>query len=342
MKKSILMIFFPFIIAITTRGQNVSYNTNTVPISGNNNSAFGFKALNNTTTGTHNVAIGYSALNSVTEGAFNTAIGFSALRYNTTGSSNTAIGSGALQISTTGNYNTANGWGTLLFNTTGHDNTAIGALALRGNTTGIYNTANGADALRNNSLGSFNVAIGALALRVNISGNNNVALGDSAGYKSLGNGNIFMGKRAGYFETGSNKFYLGNDSNKTIIYGDLATGQLLLGSMQPTGYTFKGTRTLNVFGGIIADSVRVAPSSDWADYVFADNYQLKSLCELETFIKINKHLPNIPSAKEVAVNGIELGDMNAKLLAKVEELTLYLLQQQKEIDELKKLIKKLY
>ncbi len=60
------------------------------------------------------------------------------------------------------------------------------------------------------------------------------------------------------------------------------------------------------------------------------------LAELKYFIKTNKHLPNIPSAKEVADNGIELGAMNAKLLEKIEELTLYILQQQKENDSMRK------
>jgi hypothetical protein len=72
-------------------------------------------------------------------------------------------------------------------------------------------------------------------------------------------------------------------------------------------------------------------SSGWADYVFAEDYTLKPLEELSSFIKTNKHLPNIPTAKEVEINGIELGEMNAKLLEKVEELSLYIIQQIKEI-----------
>ncbi len=90
-----------------------------------------------------------------------------------------------------------------------------------------------------------------------------------------------------------------------------------MGNTKPTGYVFKGTRTLNVLGGIIADSVRVALSSGWSDHVFADDYPLKPLKELDQFIKTNKHLPNIPSASEVERNGIELGNMNAKFLEKI-------------------------
>lgn len=73
----------------------------------------------------------------------------------------------------------------------------------------------------------------------------------------------------------------------------------------------------------------------WPDYVFGDDYQLKSLNEVEAFIKENKHLPGIPSENEVLSNGIELGNMNKLLLEKVEELTLYVIELQKEVNKLK-------
>ncbi len=121
----------------------------------------------------------------------------------------------------------------------------------------------------------------------------------------------------------------------------MSTGQLLFGNKQPFGYAFKGTRTLNVIGGILTDSVRAALVGDWADYVFADNYNLRPLPEVEQFIQSNKHLPGIPSADEVSKSGINLAEMNAKLLEKVEELTLYLLQQQKQLDQQQKQIDQL-
>jgi len=73
----------------------------------------------------------------------------------------------------------------------------------------------------------------------------------------------------------------------------------------------------------------------WYDHVFEPDYNLRSLSELEQFVKENHHLPEIPSAKEVKENGIELGEMQGKLLLKIEELTLYILDLQKQIDELK-------
>ena len=73
----------------------------------------------------------------------------------------------------------------------------------------------------------------------------------------------------------------------------------------------------------------------WPDYVFETDYPLMNLQETEQYIKENKHLPNVPSAAEVEANGVNLGDMQGKLLLKIEELTLYILDLQKQIDELK-------
>ncbi len=74
--------------------------------------------------------------------------------------------------------------------------------------------------------------------------------------------------------------------------------------------------------------------------MYAQTQWLQSLDEIESFVKKNKHLPNIPSASEVANNGIEVGVLQAKLLQKIEELTLHLIQLKKENEEIKKLINK--
>ena len=74
----------------------------------------------------------------------------------------------------------------------------------------------------------------------------------------------------------------------------------------------------------------------WPDYVFANDYHLQPLEKVEEFINQNNHLPEIPSEAEVLENGINLGEMDAKLLQKIEELTLYLIEQNKEIQSLKK------
>ena len=89
---------------------------------------------------------------------------------------------------------------------------------------------------------------------------------------------------------------------------------------------------LSVNGSIRAKEVVV--ETGWADFVFEKDYQLKSLTEVENFIKINKHLPEVPSAKEVEENGVTLGKMNAVLLQKIEELTLYMIALKKQNDVL--------
>jgi len=96
-----------------------------------------------------------------------------------------------------------------------------------------------------------------------------------------------------------------------------------------------GTETpsnkLDVNGTIRAKEVKV--ESGWADYVFDKAYNLQELSEVESFISEHKHLPEIPDAKEVEKNGVNLGEMNALLLKKIEELTLYSIDQNKNLKE---------
>jgi hypothetical protein len=82
----------------------------------------------------------------------------------------------------------------------------------------------------------------------------------------------------------------------------------------------------------------VALVTDWADYVFDKKYPLLPLKEVGTFIEKNGHLPNIPTTEEMRVNGLNVAEMDKKLLEKIEELTLYILQQQKQIEDQKKLM----
>ncbi len=93
--------------------------------------------------------------------------------------------------------------------------------------------------------------------------------------------------------------------------------------------------------GIIHASSYTAENPPWADFVFDESYNLLKLEDVEKFIKENKHLPEVPSEKEVSRNGVDLVDMNAKLLQKVEELTLYLIQQNKKINDLQEQITEL-
>lgn len=105
----------------------------------------------------------------------------------------------------------------------------------------------------------------------------------------------------------------------------------ILGTDTWAGY-FEGR--VGVVGDIIAEEVNVQLYEDWADYVFDDTYELMPLKELESFIELFKHLPGIPNKVEVQKNGINLGVMNKRLVEKIEELTLYIIELEKRISTL--------
>ncbi|MEN7547530.1 hypothetical protein AAG747_06405 [Rapidithrix thailandica] len=127
-----------------------------------------------------------------------------------------------------------------------------------------------------------------------------------------------------YYE--GNNIYFGQNGNHahSIFTKD---GRLGLGDLYPP-QDYK----LSVYGKIICEEVVVQLHANWPDYVFSDSYKLRSLEETETFIKTHGHLPEIPSAKKVKEEGITVGEMNRKLLQKVEELTLYLIEQNKKLE----------
>ena len=87
-------------------------------------------------------------------------------------------------------------------------------------------------------------------------------------------------------------------------------------------------------GNIGAKDV-IVTNTGWADYVFRPDYPLRPLSEVSAYIQTNRHLPDIPTEAEVKEKGVSLGDMQAKLLAKVEELTLHLIQQERDNQELR-------
>lgn len=97
---------------------------------------------------------------------------------------------------------------------------------------------------------------------------------------------------------------------------------------------------LEVNGQIHARSVKI-DVKNWADFVFEEGYDLPRLGEIEYYINQEGHLPGVPSTEEVQSNGVQVGDMQRILLQKVEELTLYLIEQNKEIESLKKEVKRL-
>ncbi|QKJ31065.1 hypothetical protein HQ865_15315 [Mucilaginibacter mali] len=108
-----------------------------------------------------------------------------------------------------------------------------------------------------------------------------------------------------------------------------ANGNVGIGTTNAQGYK------LAVNGNVIAEEIKVKLHTNWPDYVFKPVYKLPPLSEVKQYIDKNQHLPEIPTAAEMTQNGIDLGDMNTKLLKKVEELTLYMIEKDKEITELK-------
>jgi len=128
------------------------------------------------------------------------------------------------------------------------------------------------------------------------------------------------------------------------LYSNNVTGDILFASIPSTGGMGKEISDTQVKNniklqltsdGILKAKDVLVATTDMPDFVFEKDYPLMSLQETELFIEQNKHLPNIPSAAEVEENGLNLGEMQGKLLQKIEELTLYILDLQKQIDELK-------
>ena len=124
---------------------------------------------------------------------------------------------------------------------------------------------------------------------------------------------------------GSKPLHINELGNNTIL--NLSGGNVGIGT------TEIGTHKLAVEGTIGAREIKVEADT-WSDFVFNDNYKLKALEEVESFIEENNHLPDVPSEKEVLEKGIALGEMKAKLLQKIEELTLYVIDINKRVKSL--------
>ncbi len=127
-------------------------------------------------------------------------------------------------------------------------------------------------------------------------------------------------------ESTHNLFLITGYSPKMAI---LTNGNVLIGKTTQLNTEFK----LDVDGKIRANEIVV--NTTGADFVFDPSYKLRTLSELETFIRTNKHLPDIAPAKDMQENGVSAGEMQAKLLQKVEELTLYVIEQSKLMEALK-------
>jgi hypothetical protein len=134
--------------------------------------------------------------------------------------------------------------------------------------------------------------------------------------------------------TNGNRVVTMNSSNIWFKSLDTETnGKIYIGS-NATYPSTTGNYRLFVEGGILTEKVKVSlrSSANWADYVFDENYKLMPLKEVSKYVSENKHLPGVDSAKEIAENGLDLAAMQSKHMEKIEELTLYIIEQDKKIE----------
>jgi hypothetical protein len=150
------------------------------------------------------------------------------------------------------------------------------------------------------------------------------AAGGSAGWALTGNGSLTAGNFIG--TTDANPVIFKANNSEVIRIG--ANGNVGIGTDVITKLDYK----LYVEGNIRTRKVRVDQGS-WADYVFEKDYNLLPLSEVEKYIQEHRHLPEVPSAAEVAKAGVDLGDHQVVLLKKIEELTLYIIEQNKMLQQ---------
>ena len=206
---------------------------------------------------------------------------------------------------------------------------------------GIALTNNGNSVYINGNINSNNTA--QLAIYANSSstdgsfiylwGNENTYTYKSGSVDLVSRGVSGHGIRFANYNTSTNSWV-----DNVVIYKD---GKMVIGT--PTAWGYDGTTTpgdykLYVEKGILTEKVKVAikTTASWSDYVFKKGYELMPLNSLEKYVNTNFHLPEVPSAEQVVKEGIDLGNMDSKLLAKVEELTLYIIELNKKIEQLQK------
>lgn len=131
-----------------------------------------------------------------------------------------------------------------------------------------------------------------------------------------------------------NTISLGTQGDMPIAIFTNGANRMFISSAGNVGIgTDNPTYKLSVNGNIRSKEVVV--EAGWADYVFANDYKLKTLDEVENFIRQHHHLPNIPSAEEIEKNGLHIGDVQKRMMEKIEELTLYVIDLKKEMEMLK-------
>jgi hypothetical protein len=155
-------------------------------------------------------------------------------------------------------------------------------------------------------------------------------------FRTVGGGNTIFSFFQAFSSSDTRKIIFAREDASVMEVS--ASGKVKIGDVATPG-----DYRLYVEKGILTEKVRVAvsTSSSWADYVFDKSYRLPTLSYVEKYIKANKHLPNVPSAQDVVKDGIDIMQMQSKLLEKIEELTLYMIEANKKTQELEAEVKKL-
>jgi hypothetical protein len=338
----------------------LGYNSGRSNKSGGYNVFIGLAAGLNNQAGGSNVFLGSYSGASNNTGNYNLFIGNSAGESNNSGTGNTFIGDGSGRGNTSGNRNVYIGQYTgYSASATNSDNVFIGYGAGNANNQIVNGIAIGANAqvTASNSLilgNGVNVGIGTSApnnkleivsntgntsgLRLtNLKSNSPVTITTTKYLTVDANGDVVLGSASGSGRiTADDMNWIVEGSHlKNANIGGVVIGPGVQNT--PVGYR------LYVSDGILTEKVKVAVKStdDWSDRVFEDSYRLRTLSQVERFISKNKHLPGVPSAQEVVEKGVDVGQMQAKLLEKVEELTLYVIDLKKENEKLRKRSKEL-
>lgn len=330
MKRVLNILCLVCTTTLFTYAQSTSFSANDNNITGNQTVAIGFGTA---TTPNFSIFLGYKSGENAA-GVSNVCIGRQSGGY-ALGSNNTYIGTSAGAISE-GSHNVVvgNSAGTQMGNNATH-NLIFGYEAGDENE-GTSNVMIGQGCAPNNR-GNENIFIGNYVSSSN-QGDYNVYVGKAAAENNSGSRNVFLGHNAGQQASGlSDKLIIENSNAVTpLIYGDFSGNKVGINTTNmpnTIGGQSISDYSLYVEGGLLSDEVRVRTT--WADYVFKEDYNLKSISELDNFIIKNGHLPNCPSEEQVNVEGIEIGDITRIQQEKIEELTLYLIEQHKLIQELK-------
>ncbi|GAB3507199.1 hypothetical protein GCM10027341_41350 [Spirosoma knui] len=340
-------------------GVDVGYFNTT----GSNNAFIGYSAGFSNTTGNNNTFVGGQSGLSNTTGLNNAFVGTSAGYSNTTGRNNTYVGDKAGRNNQLGNMNTFLG-PQAGFSAQADSNTFVGYQAGYSTTTGQGNTFFGILSGKGNMTGSRNTFVGNQAGPATSYGSDNVYIGYSSGQHDRGSRNTFLGYQTGVALTENaqplrNATAIGAGASvavsDAVVLGNKAN--VGIGTSSPTARLHVESGQPNESGLRLADLTAYSPVTqasdafltvdeqgyvrkaryqlkintvnEWSDNVFSSTYRLAPLDEVAAFIKQKGHLPGVPSAEAVVKEGVDLVKMNATLLEKIEELTLYVIALQK-------------